>query len=90
MPAKDERRELVPAIVAANVAAIGVFFLWADLRNDLLGRGGSMVRSAVVSRAGAIVAPSEPPAYLVVQQSARRVQEPITHRPAQAPKSMRS
>ena len=58
MPAKDERRELVPAIIATIVAAIGAFFLWSDLRNDSLGRGDGMITSAVVSRAGAIVARS--------------------------------
>jgi hypothetical protein len=46
-----------------------------------------MITSAVLSRASAIVAPSEPPAHLVVQQSARRVLESVTHRLAQAAKS---
>jgi hypothetical protein len=69
MPAKDERRELVPLIMATIVAAIGAFFLWSDLKDDSLGRGDGMITSAVVSRAGAIVAPSEPPAHLVVQQT---------------------
>ncbi len=69
MPVKDERRELVPVIIATIVAAIGAFGLWSDLRNDSLGRGDGMVTFAVVSRAGAIVAPSEPPAHLVVPQT---------------------
>jgi hypothetical protein len=69
MPAEDERRELVPAMIATIVAAIGAFFLWSDLRNDSLVRGDGMITSTVVSRAGAIVAPSEPPAHLVVQQT---------------------
>jgi len=69
MPAKDERRELVPVIIAAIVAAIGVFFLWSDLRNDSLGRGDGMITSAVASRAGATVAPSQAPAHLVVPQT---------------------
>ena len=69
MPAKDERRELVPLIMATIVAAIGAFFLWSDLKDDSLGRGDGMITSAVVSRAGAIVAPSEPPAHLLVQQT---------------------
>ena len=69
MPAKDERRELVPVIIAAIVAAFGVFFLWSDLRNDSLGRGDGMITSAVASRAGATVAPSQPPAHLVVPQT---------------------
>lgn len=69
MPAKDERRELVPVIIAAIVAAIGVFFLWSDLRNDTLGHGDGMITSAVASRAGATVAPSEPPAHLAAPQT---------------------
>jgi hypothetical protein len=69
MPANDERRELVPLIIATIVAAIGTIFLWSDLRDDSLGRGDGMITSAVVSRAGAIVAPSEPPAHLVVQRT---------------------
>jgi hypothetical protein len=64
MPADDERRELVPGIIATIVAAIGAFFLWSDLRSDSFGRGDGMITSAVVSRAGAIVVRSEPSAYL--------------------------
>src|SRR3984957_5094282 len=66
MPAKDERRELVPVIIASIVAAIGAFCLWSDLRNDSLGRGDGMITSATVSRAGVILTPTEPPAHLVV------------------------
>jgi len=69
MPAEDERQELVPAMIDTIVAAIGAFFLWSDLRNDSLVRGDGMITSTVVSRASAIVAPSEPPAHLVVQQT---------------------
>ncbi len=64
-------------IIAAIVAAIGAFFLWSDLRNNSLGRGDGMITSAVVSRAGAIATPSEPPAHLVVPQTAP-VSEPAT------------
>jgi hypothetical protein len=70
MPAKDERRELVPVIIASIVAAIGAFCLWSDLRNDSLGRGDGMITSAVVSRAGVVVTPSERPSHLVVPQTA--------------------
>ena len=77
MPIKDERRELVPVIIATIVAAIGAFCLWSDLRNDSMGRGDGMITSAVVSRAGAIVTPSEPPAQLVVPQTVP-VSEPLT------------
>ena len=69
MPAEDERRELVPVIIAGIVAAIGLFCLWADLRDDSLGRGDGMITSAVVSRTGVIVTPSEPPGHLGVPQA---------------------
>jgi hypothetical protein len=68
MPA-DERRELIPVIIAAIVAAIGVFCLWSDLKNDSPDRGDGIITSAVVSRAGAIMTPSEPPTHLVVPQT---------------------
>lgn len=64
MPANDERRELVPAIIATIVAAIGAFCVWFGLRSDSLGRGDGMITSAVASRAGAIVLRSESPAVL--------------------------
>jgi hypothetical protein len=68
MPAEDGR-ELIPAIIAALVAAIGAFCLWSDLRDDSLAHGDDMITSAVVSRAGAIATPSQPPADLVVPQT---------------------
>jgi len=71
MPAKDERRELVPVLIAIMVAAIGAFCLWFDLKNDALDRGDGMITSAVVSRAGATMTPSEPPADLVVPRTVR-------------------
>ena len=69
MAAKDKRRELIPVTIATIVATIGAFFLWSDLRNDSPVRGDGMIMSTAVSRAGAIVAPSEPPAHLVVQRT---------------------
>ena len=69
MPAEDERRELVPVIIATLVVAISVFCLWSDLRNDSPHQGDGMITSAVVSRAGATVVPSEPPTDLVVPQT---------------------
>jgi hypothetical protein len=69
MPSEDERRELVPAMIATIVAAIGAFFLWSDVRNDSLVRGDGMITSTAVLRVGAIVTPSEPPAHLVVQRT---------------------
>ena len=77
MPANDPRRELVPVTIAAIVAAIGMVWLWSDLRNDSLGRGDPVITSAVVARAGAILTPSEPPAHLVVPQTVP-VSEPST------------
>ena len=69
MPSEDERRELVPVIIAAIVAAIGGFCLWSDLKNDSLGREDGIITSAVVSPAGAIMTPSEPPTHLVAPQT---------------------
>ena len=69
MSAKDERRELVPVIIATLVAALGVFCLWSDLRNDSLGRGDGMITSAIASRAGVTVTPTQPPVQLVVPQT---------------------
>ncbi len=77
MPAEDERRELIPVIIAGIVAVIGVFCLWSDLRDDSLGRGDGMITSAVVLRTGVIVTPSEPPTHLVMPQTAP-VPEPST------------
>jgi hypothetical protein len=69
MPHQDARRELVPVAIAAIVAAISMLFLWSDLKNDSLGQGDGMITSTVVSRAGATVTPTEPPAYLVAPQT---------------------
>ena len=91
MPHKDERRELVPVTIAAIVAAIGVLFLWSDLKNDSLGQGDDMITSAVVYRAGATVTPTEPPTHLVVPQtvltSAAR-DRPPGQTPAKSPGTM--
>jgi hypothetical protein len=69
MPHQDPRRDLLPAAIAAIVAAAGVLFLWSDLKNDSLGQGDGMITSTVVSRAGATVSPTEPPAHLVAPQT---------------------
>ena len=69
MPSKDERRELAPVIIAVIVAAISGFCLWSDLKNDSFARGDGITTSAVVSRAGAIMTPSEPPAHLVAPET---------------------
>ena len=70
MNAKDERRGLIPVTIAAIVLAIGLSFMWSDLRDDTLGHGDDMVTSAVVSRAGAtLILPGQPPSHLVVPQT---------------------
>jgi hypothetical protein len=69
MPAEHERRELMPVIIATLVAAISVFFLWSDLRDDSTGHGDGMITSAIATRAGATVAPSEPPAHLAAPRT---------------------
>jgi len=71
MPSQDERRELIPVIIALIVAVLGGFCLWSDLKNDSLGRGDGIITSAVVSRAGAIMTPSEPPPDLAAPQTVR-------------------
>jgi hypothetical protein len=60
MSEHDERRELVPLIFAGMVAAVCLFYLWFDLSDDSPGHADGTITSAVVSRAGAIVAPSRP------------------------------
>jgi hypothetical protein len=69
MPAKNERRELVPVIIATVVAALGAFCLWSDLRNDSLGHGDGMITSAIATKAGASVTPTELPVHLVAPQT---------------------
>jgi hypothetical protein len=69
MPANDERRELVPVIIATLVAALGAFCLWSDLRNDSLGHGDGMITSATVSRTGVTLTPTERPVHLVVPET---------------------
>jgi len=69
MRAKGEHQELVPVIIATIVAALGAFCLWSDLSSESPARGDGIITSAVVSRAGAIATPSEPPAHLVVPQT---------------------
>lgn len=77
MRATGEHQELVPVIIATIVAALGVFCLWSDLSSESPGRGDDIITSTVVSRAGAIATPSEPPAHLVVPQTVSAF-EPFT------------
>ena len=69
MRSAEERRELVPMLIATLVAALGMLCLWFNLQNDTWDRGDGMITSAVVSRAGAIMMPSEPPTHLIVPQT---------------------
>jgi hypothetical protein len=68
--AQNERRELVPGIIAGIAAAVCLFYLWYDLSDDLLSHGDRMITSTVISRAGAIVTPSEQPGDLSAPQAA--------------------
>jgi hypothetical protein len=67
MPARDGRQEFAPVIIAAIIAAIGGLGLWSELRDDLRDRGDGAITSEAVSRAGAIMAPSELPPRLVLR-----------------------
>ena len=69
MPAKNERRELIPVIIATVVAALGAFCLWSDLRNDSLGHGDGMITSAIATKAGASVTPTQAPVHMIVPQT---------------------
>ncbi len=56
---------MIPVIVAAIVAVVGTgAILFNDFGpyNNSLGSGNGMITAAAVSRAGAIVIPSDPPA----------------------------
>ncbi|WP_213741859.1 hypothetical protein [Bradyrhizobium sp. dw_411] len=69
MPVKHERRELIPVIIATVVAALGAFCLWSDLRSDPQGHGDGMITSAIATKAGASVTPTELPVHMVVPQT---------------------
>jgi hypothetical protein len=69
MPSKDEHPEVVPVIIATIVAILSAGWLWSDLKNDAPNTGDGMITSAVVSRTGAMVTPSDPPVHLVVPQT---------------------
>jgi hypothetical protein len=65
----DERRELVPVIIAIVVLAIGTFFIWSDIRADTRSLADDAITTAVVTRAGATLIPSAAPSHLVVPQT---------------------
>jgi len=76
MPIKDERPELVPMIIATIIAVLGAGCLWSDLKYDALNTADGMITSAVVSRAGAIVIPSDPPVHLTMPQTVPAIRSP--------------
>ncbi len=69
MPANNERRELIPVIIATVVAALGAFCLWSDIRNNSLSHGDGMITSAIATKAGASVTPTELPVHMIVPQT---------------------
>lgn len=69
MSRSDERRELVPVIIATVVLAIGTFFIWSDIRADTRSLADDAITTAVVTRAGATLVRSPAPTDLVVPQT---------------------
>ncbi len=69
MSRSDERRELVPVIIATVVLAIGTFFIWSDIRADTRSLADDAITTAAVTRAGATLVPSPAPTGLVVPQT---------------------
>ena len=69
MPSRDERRELIPVAVAAVVLAIGVFFIWSDIRDSARSLDDDAITSSVVQRAGATLTPVESPTHLTAPQT---------------------
>jgi hypothetical protein len=69
MAARDERRELIPVIIATIVLSIGIFFIWSDIRDSARSLDDDAITSSVVARAGATLTPMEAPSHLVVPQS---------------------
>jgi hypothetical protein len=69
MPARDERRELIPVVIATVVLAIGLFFIWSDIRDGAPGVDDNMITSSVVTRAGATLTPVGRPTHLVAPQT---------------------
>ena len=61
---RKDRRGLIPVVLTAIVALVGTAaILFSDFGpgSDSQGSGNGMITAAAVSRAGAIVIPSEPP-----------------------------
>ena len=69
MTARNQRRELIPVTVATVVLAIGLFFIWSDLRDSARSLNDDAITSSVVERAGAILTPEEAPVHLVAPQT---------------------
>jgi hypothetical protein len=64
IPQKDQHRELIPMAIASllTLACVTALLLLDFGPNNSQGHADGMITSAVVSRAGAIVTPSEKPA----------------------------
>jgi hypothetical protein len=60
---KHRRGEVVPMVVAAVIAAVGIVtlvFMEVGLKGDVQRNGISMITTAVVDKAGATALPSDP------------------------------
>jgi hypothetical protein len=75
MSVQNERREFVPLIIGGIVAAVCLFYLWADLRDESPGHGIGGITSTAISRAGATVTPSEQAGDISAPQTAPAVEQ---------------
>jgi hypothetical protein len=63
-------------LIATVVAILSGVWLWSDLKSGALNTGDAMITSAVVSRAGAVIIPSNPPAHLAAPQTVPAFRSP--------------
>lgn len=75
MPVQNERREFVPLIIAGIVAAVCLFYLWADLFDESPGDRVGAITSSAISRAGAMVTPSGQAGDISAPQTAPAVEQ---------------
>jgi hypothetical protein len=78
---KDRHGDLVPAIVAGLIALIcSISIYWMDFGPgaDAQGSGNGMITASVLSRAGAVSFPTEPPVQLAIRKTVA-VSETLTH-----------
>jgi hypothetical protein len=67
---KHRRGEVVPMVVAAVIAAVGIaslVFMEIGLKGDIQRHGIGMITTAVVDRAGATALPSDPKIQPAIQ-----------------------